>query len=168
MELYATLRKRFDGTLWQQQQAMRPQVSCCCVYNRFHPIPQGATDPLLSHLHFTADCLRRLAPPSAAQLQHNKKELPLSSPAYPAPSQIKSPRTSLPYLPPVLTQPLAATSRDSFTHSKRIFPRIATATVASEVLEAAVSVKATAATAFPRLADDQVLLDLDDMRFNPP
>jgi hypothetical protein len=67
-----------------------------------------------------------------------------------------------------LTQPLAATSRDSLTHSKRIFPRIATVTVASEVLEADVSVKATAATAFPRLADDQVLLDLDDMRFNPP
>jgi hypothetical protein len=166
--LYATLRKRFDGTLWQQQQGTRPQVSRCCVHNCFHPIPQGAADPLISHFHFTADCLRRLAPPSSAQLKHKKNELPLSSSAYPAPSQIKSPRTSLPYLPPDLTQPLAATSRDSFTHSKRIFPRISASAVASEVLEAAVSVKATAATAFPRLADDQVLLDLDDMRCNPP
>lgn len=78
--------------------------------------------------------------------------------SHPPSSHIKSPRTALPLLPQALPSPL---------QQKRT-PRLAAATAAIYGTESEVVNRVASVSGEQRLAADEVLLDLDEMRVNPP
>lgn len=89
--------------------------------------------------------------------------------SHPPTSRIKSPRTALPHLSVALSHEVVPRHPDRPTPStQKRTPRLAAATAAIQGPESSVVNRVTSAVAERRLEADEVLLDLDEMRMNPP